>query len=191
MDAFGVLSAVGPGETTVRIITTSPDGTPEGKVIETVVTVIVSEEKPEPTPEPTEITYTVTEGADGSWTKGSSKDFTLTVKRSEADETCFARFTNVKIDGKLIGKDKDYTAAPGSTVITIKASMLETLKDGSHTVSVIFDDGTAETTLKIAPKGVTPAPDTSDHVNTGWAFLMAGALLASALALILRLKTAR
>ena len=191
VDAFGVLCAVGPGETTVRIITTSPDGTPEGKVIETIVTVIVSEETPEPTPEPAEITYTVTNGADGSWTKGSSKDFTLTIKRSEADETCFAHFTSVKIDGKLIGKDKDYTAAPGSTVITIKASMLETLKDGSHTVSVIFDDGTAETTLKIAPKGVTPAPDTSDHENTGWAFLMAGALLASALALILRVKTAR
>jgi hypothetical protein len=36
--------------------------------------------------EPAEITYTITKGNDGSWTKASKQNYTFTVKRSELDE---------------------------------------------------------------------------------------------------------
>ena len=179
VDENGKVTALKAGKAVITV--TTEDG---GYTATCTVTVTAASE-------PAKITYIVTEGADGSWTKGSGKDFTMRVKRSEADETCFDHFSSVKIDGKLIAKGKDYTAAKGSTIITLKASMLETLKEGSHTVTVIFNDGTAETSLKIAPKGDSGAPNTSDHTNTGWAFLMAGALLASALAMILKRKAAR
>ena len=58
------------------------------------------------------------------WNKASKLDLTLTVKCSEAVDACFEYFTDVKLDGKLLERDKDYTAAPGSTIVTLKAETL-------------------------------------------------------------------
>ena len=112
-----------------------------------------------------EITYTVVSGADGSWKLGSGTDYTLTVKRSEDDPSCIDHFTGVQTDGAALVKDSHYTAKPGSTVITLKNSYLESLSEGKHTITVNFDDGSVsmEITVQAADKKeVTLIPKTGE-----------------------------
>ena len=112
------------------------------------------------------ITYTVTGGAGSTWTKGSSATVTITVKRSPDDDSCFSHFTGVEIDGTAQVRDTDYTAVSGSTVITLKASALQKLSTGSHTVTVNFDDGKAGTSLTVkAESGKPGSPKTGDDSN--------------------------
>ena len=103
--------------------------------------------------------YTVVSGGNGSFDIGSASDIVVTVKRSVADETCFAHFGGVEIDGVALVKGTDYTAVVGSTVVTIKAATLNKLSAGEHAIKVIFDDGTVVTsiTLKNA-SAATPSP---------------------------------
>jgi len=118
------------------------------------------------------IGYTVTEGAGGSWTKGSGASFTITVKRSEDDANCFNHYTETLIDGKVVS----VSAKSGSTVITISADTLEKLSTGTHTVTVKFDDGQVETqlTVKAASSPTQPeTPVTGDNSHMGlWIALM-------------------
>ena len=130
---------------------------------------------------PATITYTVTGGADSTWTKGSNATVTITVKRSEADDTCFSHFTGVEIDGVSLAAG-DYEAVSGSTVVTLKASALQKLSNGSHTVTVKFDDGKASTGLTIkAASGSTDkptSPKTGDESNLRlWVLLMLMSIL--------------
>ena len=90
------------------------------------------------------IEYAVTGG--GSWRKDSGKTLTLTVTRSPDNDACFGHFTGVQIDGQ---DTAEFTAASGSTVVTLKPSALNGLKTGKHTVAVLFDDGSVETSVKI------------------------------------------
>ena len=116
--------------------------------------------------------YTVTEGADGNWTKGSGKSYSITVKRNIDDTSCFDHYTETYIDGKKVS----VTAESGSTIITFSAKTLDKLSTGKHTVTVKFDDGEAETTLTIkdAEKPSGPkTPDTRDNRHTGlWASML-------------------
>ncbi len=124
------------------------------------------------------VTYTVTEGGNGNWTKGSGKTYQITVKRGPDDENCFSHFKSVQIDGKTLGTS-EYTAAKGSTVITLKAATLQALTTTSHTVNVIFDDGAAAAKLTVKPD--PRSPSTGDGRHTGlWAALTAGSALGMA-----------
>ena len=125
---------------------------------------------------PATITYSVTGGADTTWTKGSNASVTITVKRGEADDTCFSHFTGVEIDGVALAVG-DYEAVSGSTVVTLKAAALQKLSVGSHTVTVKFDDGQASTGLTVkAGSGSTDkptSPKTGDDSNLRlWVLLM-------------------
>ena len=105
---------------------------------------------------PGTVYYTVVSGANGTWTEG---DYVLTVKRSEADETCFSHFVGVKIDDAALVNGVDYTAASGSTVVTIKAATLAKLSKGGHTITVVFDDGQVITSITLKEAGAaTPTP---------------------------------
>ncbi len=118
------------------------------------------------------VSYTAS--SDAKYTQGAKEDAVITVHRSHADETCFAHFTGVMIDGKMLKNGKDYTAAQGSTVVTLKASMMKKLSEGSHSVTILFDDGQADTKLTVNASQF--APDTGDRSNLGlWsAFFIAG-----------------
>ena len=105
---------------------------------------------------PAAVTYDVNESSDGTWKKGSGESWTVTVKRSEDDSTCFAHYVETQIDGKTTA----VAAKSGSTVITISGETLEKLQEGSHTVTVRFDDGKAETTLTVE---AAPEPDDRDE----------------------------
>ena len=138
----------------------------------------------EPSEEPAEITYTITKGNDGSWTKASKKDYSFTLKRSELDEQAADHFKEVLIDGK---KAKASFNAADNTV-TIPYSVLQKLNVGKHTVTIVFFDGKAETSLTVKAAGKS-TPDTSDSSKTGlWTGLTAGAILLAVLAFMLKRK---
>ncbi len=123
-----------------------------------------------PTPVPAH--YTITKGANGTWTKGSSTGHELIVKRSVDDAHCIDYFDSLQINGQTLTQGTDYTVAPGSTVITLKPSYLEKLSNDEHDVRVRFDDGTVDTKLTIRParKGVA----TGDENHPGvWLALLA------------------
>ena len=110
-----------------------------------------------------ETTYIVTVGANGSVTQGN--DMTITVKRSVADDTCFSHFTGVQIDGKACAAG-DYDAKAGSTVVTLKAATIENLSTGAHTITVLFDDGKAETKVTVEAKA-SEETDPTENEGTG------------------------
>lgn len=100
-------------------------------------------------------------------TKGSISSIVKTFKRSIQDETCIEHFTGVMVDGTKWTRGTDYTAVGGSTVITLNASALEKLSIGTHTVSIIFDDGQIDFSLVVKTE-VSPdssAPKTSDFTT--------------------------
>ena len=121
---------------------------------------------------PALIGYSVTGGVDTSWTKGSSGSITITVNRSEDDESCFSHYVETLIDGNPV----TVSAKAGSTVVTISADTLEKLSTGSHTITVKFDDGEVETglTIKTASSSAEPtSPQTGDSSHIGlWFALM-------------------
>ena len=117
--------------------------------------------------------YTITEGANGTWTKGSGAAYIITVKRSGDDAECFSHYTGTMIDNEAVS----VTAEPGSTIITISAETLEKLSAGTHTITVAFDDGQAETELTI---NTAASPQTGDNNLMGvWisVFCVSGAIL--------------
>lgn len=110
--------------------------------------------------------YSIIEGANGSWTKNS--DGTLFF-RANGD---FSKFTGVKVDDTLIDA-KNYTAVSGSTVITLKADYLNTLSVGTHKLTVVYNDGECSANFEInAPQnengggsGSEKTPQTGDNSN--------------------------
>ncbi len=88
----------------------------------------------------------VIEGADQMFVIGKNKGVTI---KADGD---FSKFAGVSVDGTEIAKEH-YTAAAGSTIITLKPEYLKTLTAGKHTVTIRFTDGLAQTTLTIQEEG--------------------------------------
>ncbi|MDY6061731.1 MAG: X2-like carbohydrate binding domain-containing protein, partial [Oscillospiraceae bacterium] len=86
--------------------------------------------------------YKITEGTNGVWKQNSNDTLTF---RANGD---FSKFTGIKVDGITVPADK-YTAASGSTVITLKKAYLGTLSVGKHTLSVVYSDGECGTEFEI------------------------------------------
>ena len=86
--------------------------------------------------------YKITEGTNGVWKQNSNDTLTF---RANGD---FSKFTGIKVDGITVPADK-YTAASGSTIITLKKAYLGTLSVGKHTLSVVYSDGECGTEFEI------------------------------------------
>ena len=143
---YGVISAIGPGITNVRVKITAFN--PEGDVItlETQMEVIVSEDKPEEN-----IEYRNTKGDGSIWYKESNKDISFVFKRSINDEETFNHFKKIQIDNIDLD-NKNYHTEAGSLIVTLKADYLETLDIGKHKMKVFFDDGNVEVSFSINKK---------------------------------------
>jgi len=93
---------------------------------------------------------------------------------SDAD---YALFVNVQIDGRDL-EPTAYAAVPGSTDVTLLAAYVKTLAVGTHTITIVSDDGQATASFAVVAPAVTP--DTGDTTMVGlWLLLMlvsAGAL---------------
>lgn len=122
------------------------------------------------TPDNSEVTYEILNGANSSWTLGSSEGLTI---RGAGE---FSKFTGVKVEGNLLDQN-NYTSKEGSTIITLKASYLNTLGAGSHTAQILWTDGSAGTTFTIIANTSGKkdnVPKTGDHTPVAWLFILAG-----------------
>ncbi len=122
--------------------------------------------------------YTVVSGAEAAWTAGSGNGLEITVKRSVEDETCFSHFESVEMDGTELEEGTDYTVRAGSTVVTVPAETLQKLTEGTHTVTVRFDDGSAVVKLAVS----SGSPVTGDGARPALWAVLAGTVLAAAAA---------
>lgn len=140
----------------------------------------------------------ITDGKGQTMAVEAAKDLSF---RSNAP---LAFFQKVLVDGKEVARE-NYELTEGSTIVTLKASFLNTLGVGEHTLSVVSTTGTAETTFTVA-ETAKPAPGQTTTTTTTTtttskpkkkdgksampsvgdsAYVMAGAVLAAGVAALL------
>ena len=100
--------------------------------------------------------YKIIEGQNCTWTEGSDGSLAI---RGDGE---FSKFTGVKVDGKEIDKS-NYSAKQGSTIITLDPVYLNSLAVQTHTVEILWTDGTALTTFTIKEK--SSGNNTSNNNN--------------------------
>ena len=98
--------------------------------------------------------YTVTKGANSEWTQGGDKG----IEFSGSGKGTFT----VKVDGAAVAAGK-YTASADGSTITLKPEYLDTLAAGSHTVTLVYGDGSAKAKFTIKAKDKTVAPTVSSQ----------------------------
>ena len=107
------------------------------------------------------------------FTSGFS-DFTGAGDLTGTIDAPYPEFIRLLINGVEVDSSS-YTAAAGSTVITLKEAYLKTLKNGTYTVTAVFEGGYAETTLKVVVKAaVSNSASTGDNSNA-WLWTAMGA----------------
>ena len=98
-------------------------------------------------------TYTILNGDKQSVTAESGKDLVIRANGALAD------FTELKIDGAVVDKS-NYTLTEGSTIVTVKAAYLDTLKAGAHTLTFVYTDG------EVSASFTTVKPETTVTTTT-------------------------
>ena len=181
-------------QTTIKAIAVK-NGMQDSSVETFSYTIQIQEEDITPDPDP--VDYDILDGANSSWTQNS--DGSLSIRGSGA----FSKFVGVKVDGNLVDA-KNYTVKEGSTIVTLKASYLNTLSSGTHTVEILWTDGSAGTSFTINAdisdngnnnqnnsssdnNNSTPyddktasdtdkdnVPDTGDSTSIAWLFVLVG-----------------
>lgn len=114
-----------------------------------------------PSGEQADVTYQFISGP-ASYTLGTQKDAVFTLNGS------VDQFVDFYIDGTKLVKDTDYTVQNGSVVITVKASVMEKLSVGSHTLKAIYTLGEATSSVTIekqAQAPTTPAAPSTGKAN--------------------------
>ncbi|MGN0166593.1 MAG: LysM peptidoglycan-binding domain-containing protein, partial [Acetatifactor sp.] len=106
--------------------------------------------------------YHMLDGMNGKWTQGSNATLSF---RADGD---YSKFLGVMLDNSLLDTQK-YTAASGSTIVTLKEDYLRTLAAGSHRLTVFYSDGECSTNFNIQASDDSddesddsPASDDSD-----------------------------
>lgn len=102
----------------------------------------------------------ITDGKGQTMVVEAAKDLTF---RSSAP---IRYFQKVLVDDKEVDAE-NYELTEGSTIVTLKASFLNTLGVGEHRLGVVSSTGTAETTFTVAEAAnPTPTPDSSQATTT-------------------------
>ena len=118
------------------------------------------------------VAYDIVEGDGSSWTEDSDHNITFVVNG------LLSKFVGIKVDGKDVDK-ANYEVKAGSTIITLKASYLDTLAVGEHTITVVYTDGSTDGTFNVHAKANSPA--TGDNSNMllwiALLFISGGALI--------------
>lgn len=114
-----------------------------------------------PTGDNADVTYQFISGP-ANYTLGTKKDAVFTLNGSTD------QFVDFYIDGARLTKDTDYTVKEGSVIVTVKASVMEKLSTGSHTLKAVYTLGEATGAISVekqqtqepaAPSTPTPAPE--------------------------------
>ena len=114
------------------------------------------------------VEYLVVEGKGALWDQGSpgaELGLRFVFKRSVDDDQTFSHFLGILVDGKSVA-EPNYTAEPGSVIITLPPAFLETLSDGEHALTALFDDGPgAEASFTV--KKLANEPEKADAKESG------------------------
>ena len=96
-----------------------------------------------------EATYAVVGLGSTAFELGSGEDITVAVERSKDNDSIATHFKGVLIDGVEVAY-YNYELAEDNSSVIIRADALEGLDAGTHTVTIVYDDGTAEVELVVA-----------------------------------------
>ena len=105
----------------------------------------------------------IIDGRNAKWNKGGENNLTF---KSDA---AFSDFVEVLVDGKTITTE-NYEKREGSIIIELKASYLETLAEGEHTLTIRSASGDATTKFTVEAEIVSP-PTGSTNV---WVWIIIG-----------------
>lgn len=105
----------------------------------------------------------IIDGRNAKWNKGGENNLTF---KSDA---AFSDFVEVLVDGKTITAE-NYEKREGSIIIELKASYLETLAEGEHTLTIRSASGDATTKFTVEAEIVSP-PTGSTNV---WVWIIIG-----------------
>ena len=128
---------------------------------------VVPTPAPQPAPVNAEDGYRFTVGNDAVWNGGDLlfKIENPLVDMNQPGERVFDRFQGIEIDGKAVDKE-NYTAQPGSVVLTLKESYIRSLGTGKHTIKAKFKCANAATTyFTVTGSKKTPKPGTPGVVK--------------------------
>lgn len=92
----------------------------------------------------------ILDGANSEWRKGDENGLTFS---SDAE---FSDFVEVLVDGKTVASE-NYERQDSGTIVELKASYLETLAEGEHTLTIRSASGDATTRFTIAASNSTNA----------------------------------
>ena len=101
----------------------------------------------------------IIEGMDQSVIAGEKKALSFT------SNAAFDDFKSVTLDGDTLDTEY-YTAESGSIIVTLDADYVATLPAGEHTIGIVSESGTAETTFTVEEKTVPGTTDDSDNDNS-------------------------
>lgn len=119
--------------------------------------------------DPANVAYRVAQGDGAKWVKDSGATLTFVFKRNVNDGEAFSHFVGIRLDGAIVDAS-NYTAEPGSVVVTLNASYLEGLATGTHTLEALFNDGNstaAEFTVEPAVEQAAKDGDGSGKAGAG------------------------
>ena len=92
----------------------------------------------------------ILDGANGEWRKGDENGLTF------SSDAAFSDFVEVLVDGKTVASE-NYERQDSGTIVELKASYLETLAEGEHTLTIRSASGDATTRFTIAASNSTNA----------------------------------
>ena len=79
----------------------------------------------------------------------SGEDITIAVERSKDNDSIAKHFVGVQIDGVDVDY-YNYELSDDNSSVIISADALNGLDEGTHTITIVYDDGTAEVELIVA-----------------------------------------
>ena len=92
----------------------------------------------------------ILDGANSEWRKGDENGLTF------SSDAAFSDFVEVLVDGKAVASE-NYERQDSGTIVEFKASYLETLAEGEHTLTIRSASGDATTRFTIAASDSTNA----------------------------------
>ena len=92
----------------------------------------------------------ILDGANSEWRKGDENGLTF------SSDAAFSDFVEVLVDGKPVASE-NYERQDSGTIVELKASYLETLAEGEHTLTIRSASGDATTRFTIAASNSTNA----------------------------------
>ena len=115
----------------------------------------------------------IVSGAGAVWRQGSSNGLSFT------SDAPVSEFKSVMLNGFTLSSTY-YTVTEGSTIVTLKKSCLDQLGVGTHSLAIVSDGGTAQTTFTVKSKTIInnqaptynssnpwSTPKTGDSANMG------------------------